>query len=72
MIPVKKGGMNIQLCSQERSLLDDLLFKEIDRIELILEKEKNAILKRDLTYYRKIYSKLTKKRLCSNCGAWIK
>ena len=68
-IPVKKGGVNIQLCAQERALLKSIVF------EWLLKNEKlsknNKVIKRDYCYFRKIYGKLSKKKVCPNCGKWI-
>jgi len=71
MIPIKKGGVNIQLCSQEKTLLKSAIELMITNLELSLESKKNSIFKRDLTYYKKIYTKLTKKKICPSCGEWI-
>lgn len=71
LIPVKKGGVNLQLCAQEKTLLKSLLEEKIDTYMTRLEIEKNKVIKRDLTYYQKIYSKLTKKKQCPNCREWI-
>lgn len=68
MIEVKKGGTNIQLCAQEIHLLKDVLWDKMSSLEK--PSKNNRILARDLTYYRKIYGKLTKQSRCVNCGEW--
>lgn len=69
LVKVKKGGVNVQLCAQEKALLKSLIENWINRNEKTCIT--NKILKRDLAYYSKTYSKLTGYKKCPFCGKWV-
>jgi hypothetical protein len=68
MVPIK-GGTNIQLCAREIHQLRDLLSDKMAELEP--KAKNNKLYSLDLTYFRRIYSKLTKQWRCVHCGEWV-